>query len=133
MPALKPRIKLLSALRKSPHRYTVIRAISQSVITSYSIHYTKLYDWRSLGAVGARQALPPGALAALADAVLHEQDDALLVAAIAALGEAAAHNRIGADVVLRIGQLSRERDSPAFYPTRITSYNVCYTKLLRGD
>jgi len=79
----------------------------------------RIQAWRSLGAVGARQALPPSALAALADAVFHEQDDALLVAAMAAAGEAAVHNRIGADVVLRIGQLSRERDSPAIYPTAI--------------
>ena len=31
MPALKLRIKLLSALPRSPHRYSLIRAISQSV------------------------------------------------------------------------------------------------------
>jgi len=84
-----------------------------------SARAVRIQAWRSLGAVGARQALPPGALAALSDAVRHEQDDALRVAAIAAAGEAAAHNRIGADVVLRIAQLSRERDSPALYPSAI--------------
>jgi HEAT repeat protein len=79
----------------------------------------RIEAWRSLGAVGARQALPPAALAAFADAVLHEQDDALLAAAVAATGEAAAHNRVGADVVLRIAHISDEKHAESIYPRAI--------------
>lgn len=69
----------------------------------------RVQAWRSLGAVGARQALPADALAAIHGAVLGEQADASLSAAIEAAAQAAAKNRIGDDVVLRIARVSEEK------------------------
>jgi len=65
--------------------------------------------WRSLGAVGARQALPEDALQVLAEAVRDAEKDASLSAAIEAIGQAAANNRIPEAVVLRIAQVTDEK------------------------
>jgi HEAT repeat protein len=75
--------------------------------------------WRSLGFIGARQPLPAAALAAIATAVLGEQDDAVLSAAFEAAGRAAAKNRIGEDVVLRIARATDENHLAWLYPRAI--------------
>lgn len=65
--------------------------------------------WRSLGAIGARQALPEDALQVLVAAVGEAQADAQLSAAIEATGQAAANNRIPESTVLRIAQVIDEK------------------------
>jgi HEAT repeats len=77
--------------------------------------------WRSLGFVGARQALPAAALAALGEAARNAPDDAALSAAFEAVGQVAAKNRIGDDVVLRIAQASDEKHLAGLYPRAIAA------------
>ena len=79
--------------------------IPGSVITSYSIHYTKLYD----PGVGERD---------LADVGV----DGVLPAAVRALE---------LDLDARAPFPGPVDDIVALHLGRITSYNVCYTKLLR--
>ena len=80
-----------------------------SVITSYSIHYTKLYDSTS-----ARVRV---------DGEVRQQDHSLKeVIAVRAIELAGKHA-----TVLETGDRNRTGRG------RITSYNVCYTKLLRAN
>jgi len=75
--------------------------------------------WRSLGFVGAQQALPAAALAALGAAALGAQDDAALSAAFEAVGRVAAKNRIGEDVVRRIARATDEQHLAWLYPRAV--------------
>ena len=84
------------------------------VITSYSIHYTKLYDGRPV--IGNK--------AASGTAIIEECG--------------AEHLRSGAwiaytsaDSVMQIAAHMDVVPLDELYRGRITSYNVCYTKLLR--
>ena len=99
------------------------------VITSYSIHYTKLYDFPSL-----RQ-----------DLLLHSST--LLRNRATLAGNVVNASPIGDATILLLGAAAQFgifatligavllNLLPGFEFTihRITSYNVCYTKLLRGD
>jgi len=75
--------------------------------------------WRSLGAVGARQALPDDALRVLAEALREANKDASLAAAIEATGQAAAKNRIPESSVLRIAQVIDDEHLAWLYPRAI--------------
>ena len=108
------------------------------VITSYSIHYTKLYD--AVNLAGAR---------ATGDYVLYFNDDMVLAPGWdAALERAIARvARYGAfmlsgtmiepapsgNACVAVADFGREPASFDLerFARRITSYNVCYTKLLR--
>jgi len=79
----------------------------------------RVQAWRSLGAVGAGQALPDDAQQVLAEAVRDAQTDALLSAAIEATGQAAAKNRVPQDVVLRIAGITDEQRLAWLYPRAI--------------
>ena len=81
----------------------VLIIVEVIVITSYSIHYTKLYE-------------------SIKNAVISR------VKILASLD--IAERRIPQDgrIKLRLGK----KKSVDFRVSRITSYNVCYTKLLRG-
>ena len=86
------------------------------VITSYSIHYTKLYDAIfSFGQFHHAVVNTDGALFGLD--VLFEQST---------------NKRVIRRIITAVGPIE-----PVFGSgkrrTRITSYNVCYTKLLRGS
>ena len=104
------------------------------VITSYSIHYTKLYD----AVVGLSVA------AEVHGAVVAAGVEVVGVAVVALLAGldlmVAAVRAVHAAEVAAGGRISRRRFTAgaaattiaAATPLRITSYNVCYTKLLRS-
>ena len=91
-----------------------MRKLIKLVITSYSIHYTKLYEARGL---------PTGPTAALRGRktgwifLLSSQHSTGHITAVIDSGSPDNHRRMVAVVT---------------NTTRITSYNVCYTKLLRS-
>jgi len=69
----------------------------------------RIQAWRSLGAVGHRQALPADGVQLLADAVLAERESDPLLAAMEAAGRAAAHNRMPDAVALRLADVADEK------------------------
>ena len=71
--------------------------------------YVRMQAWRSLGAIGRRQALPADGVQVLGDAVLAEREADPLSAAMEAVGQAAAHNRMPEAVVLRLADLSDDK------------------------
>ena len=83
------------------------------VITSYSIHYTKLYE-SALGTAGFLASQNPNGSAYIIG-------DAGLIHALYSVGYTI--NNVNPDYVV-VGDTHG-------YNFRITSYNVCYTKLLR--
>ena len=92
------------------------------VITSYSIHYTKLYELENRFGVTAAApvavaAAPAAGGAAAAPAEEKTSFDVILASA-------------PADKKIQIIKVVRELTSLGL--NRITSYNVCYTKLLRS-
>ena len=103
-------ISWYSNLAKSP-----VRSSLKIVITSYSIHYTKLYEAAGIGPEPdvLEPADLPGGRAPAVDELL--RGDGPLVGLEQLVGDAR-------DVAAR---------GAAKPGTRITSYNVCYTKLLR--
>ena len=121
-----------------------IHAPADNVITSYSIHYTKLYEDPESAAPSARAGSPDGGRGTVrgrhrteyhlpaggsAGAVRREWDVLFRVVTVI-LGCFAA----GA-VVMALGSLGASaelrRQRWLKFLSRITSYNVCYTKLLR--
>ena len=98
------------------------------VITSYSIHYTKLYDTTFGGDIlvdYSKNLISDETLALLFD--LAKETD--LRAAIDAMFNGEKINRTEGRAVLHVALRNRS-DRPIL---RITSYNVCYTKLLRVE
>ena len=79
------------------------------VITSYSIHYTKLYDVRTSAVFNPSLAAPAISVSGRSPIIRHSPG--------------AQPNRSSA--------ISNSSGSGLPMTTRITSYNVCYTKLLR--
>ena len=101
------------------------------VITSYSIHYTKLYEG-GIGLVAAPECLTEQTMCA------HRQFQQHL-GIIETGGSHTGHDRcavdhsqpfLGLQMQLRQPEARQHRQGVDFL--RITSYNVCYTKLLRG-
>ena len=72
-----------------------------TVITSYSIHYTKLYDGL--------------------EKVMKFRPDVVLLDNVMPL----------LDGLKTLARIMKEQPTPVVIVSRITSYNVCYTKLLR--
>ena len=107
-----------------------------SVITSYSIHYTKLYDEK--GAFPAATAAKIGKfeLADNGTIFLDEIGEDVISTNIGDV-EPPTLNEIATDILGRkpspsiaFNDLNREQLA-TIASNRITSYNVCYTKLLR--
>ena len=100
-----------------PPRPTVLTPSPVSVITSYSIHYTKLYDAGELGDLAAEIEQVSAELSRTELELEHR------------LKELAAARE---DSIIREQVLDAARNDVArLRHDRITSYNVCYTKLLR--
>ena len=89
------------------------------VITSYSIHYTKLYDGKDDVAVKRIINIPKRGIGATSIAKVQEYADARNISFYDACKEA--------DQIMTLGKSAEK-----LKPFRITSYNVCYTKLLRN-
>ena len=114
------------------------------VITSYSIHYTKLYDLqravsrvRELGKKAGVALNPSTSLSAI-EWVLTDIDLVLLMTVNPGFGGQAYLPSMTGKIELLRSQLDRtglsvdiEVDGGIKEDNRITSYNVCYTKLLR--
>ena len=115
------------------------------VITSYSIHYTKLYDFATLWynmaqRLGLAVDFVPGDWRGGVDPAAVEvklaEDRGHKIKAVAVV-----HNETSTGVASRIGEVRAAMNRvghPALLLVdtisslaRITSYNVCYTKLLR--
>ena len=98
------------------------------VITSYSIHYTKLYD----GGVVPRQYIPA------VDKGIHESMGHGILAGFPVqdfriiLFDGSHHSVDSSEMAFKIaGSMAFKKACEGANP-RITSYNVCYTKLLRS-
>ena len=105
--------------------------LTSAVITSYSIHYTKLYDYllagESLGAMTQDQDEQVDSIG------LYVQNEYSISQRVE-LTLGGRYDRLDFDVedhFLSDGDDSGDRRFTKFSP-RITSYNVCYTKLLRA-
>ena len=91
------------------------------VITSYSIHYTKLYD----GPVVVKAQVPTGKRGKSGGVKLAATPEEAKACAAVIIGMEIGGHKV--EKVLVEEQMPIERELYA----RITSYNVCYTKLLR--
>ena len=92
------------------------------VITSYSIHYTKLYEGRIQPGMELRMNYGKHVLAGLLVAVL--------MTACGGGKDLSGGSSTDAGSNSADGSTSNDETTPA---SRITSYNVCYTKLLRNS
>ena len=109
--------------RQAPTKQLSLR-IRRSVITSYSIHYTKLYERNEILERLRQLAAEP-----FDDRLAHADERSSLVAIEARRANLLLENRrVGLGVVSGAAVAVEER----LGDLRITSYNVCYTKLLRN-
>ena len=110
------------------------RKIADGVITSYSIHYTKLYDWHEYGmrvgfwrfvhVLASAQITPTMAV----NGSVLKSYPRIAEAARDARWEFMGHGYVQRPMHHVEDQRQAIRDT---VEARITSYNVCYTKLLR--
>ena len=92
-----------------------------NVITSYSIHYTKLYEWTNLPVgMANRPGIRYGDLAESSKVKFHHVLTTLF----------SSQGYLKTTSIMKLDDILNEVYETA-YQNRITSYNVCYTKLLR--